>query len=232
MSLSRRSRRFSLICWIPRSRWCWSSSSFFFSVLRARSSRSLRENILMSTTMPSMPGGALRLASRTSPAFSPKIAFSSRSSGVSSVSPFGVILPTRMSPAFTWAPMRTMPSSSRFGEHLLAHVRDLARDLLLPAFVSRTCVSNSSMWIDVNMSSLTSLSLMMIASSKLYPRHGMNAHSTLRPSASSPFRGGGAVRDHLALPDLLPDLDDRFLVDAGVLVRAEELDELVLVDAA
>ena len=38
------------------------------------SSFSRRENTLMSITMPSMPGGALSDASRTSPAFSPKIA--------------------------------------------------------------------------------------------------------------------------------------------------------------
>jgi hypothetical protein len=41
----------------------------------------------------------------TSEAFSPKIARSSFSSGVSWVSPLGVTLPTRMSPAFTSAPM-------------------------------------------------------------------------------------------------------------------------------
>ena len=55
----------------------------------------------------------LERAFLTSPAFSPKIARSSFSSGVSSVSPFGVTLPTRMSPGLTSAPMRTMPRSSR-----------------------------------------------------------------------------------------------------------------------
>jgi hypothetical protein len=39
---------------------------------------------------PSIPGGQYREASRTSPAFSPKNARSSFSSGVSWVSPFGV----------------------------------------------------------------------------------------------------------------------------------------------
>ena len=43
--------------------------------------------------------------SRTSAAFSPKIARSSFSSGVIGLSPFGVTLPTRMSPGFTSAPM-------------------------------------------------------------------------------------------------------------------------------
>jgi hypothetical protein len=49
-------------------------------------------------TTPSIPGGTLSDESFTSFAFSPKIAVSSFSSGDSSVSPFGVILPTRMSP--------------------------------------------------------------------------------------------------------------------------------------
>ena len=73
----------------------------------------LREKILTPTMMPSMPGGQMREASRTSPAFSPKIARRSFSSGVSCVSPLGVTLPTRMSPGFTEAPIRMMPLSSR-----------------------------------------------------------------------------------------------------------------------
>ena len=49
-------------------------------------------------TVPDSPCGTFIEVSRTSRAFSPKIARSSRSSGVSSVSPLGVTLPTRMSP--------------------------------------------------------------------------------------------------------------------------------------
>ncbi len=51
------------------------------------------------------PGGRRRDVSRTSEAFSPKMARSSFSSGVIGLSPLGVILPTRMSPGFTSAPM-------------------------------------------------------------------------------------------------------------------------------
>ena len=100
--------------------------------LGARSSFSmpLREKIFTSTTMPSMPGGHMSEASRTSPAFSPKIARSSFSSGVSCVSPFGVTLPTRMSPGLTLAPMRMMPLSSRSLSAFSRDVRDVARDLL------------------------------------------------------------------------------------------------------
>ncbi len=77
------------------------------SMARARSSLSTprRENTRTSTTVPVTPGGTRSEVSRTSEAFSPKIARSSFSSGVIGVSPFGVTLPTRMSPAFTSAPI-------------------------------------------------------------------------------------------------------------------------------
>ena len=58
-----------------------------------------------STTVPVTPGGRRSDVSRTSEAFSPKMARSSFSSGVIGLSPFGVILPTRMSPGLTSAPM-------------------------------------------------------------------------------------------------------------------------------
>ena len=50
---------------------------------------------------PRRDGEALRDASLTSPALSPKIARRSFSSGVGSVSPLGVILPIRISPGTT-----------------------------------------------------------------------------------------------------------------------------------
>ena len=73
----------------------------------ARSSLSTprREKTRTSTTVPMPPGGTRSEVSRTSEAFSPKIARSSFSSGVIGDSPFGVTLPTRMSPALTSAPM-------------------------------------------------------------------------------------------------------------------------------
>ena len=43
------------------------------------------------------------------------------------------------------------------------------------------------MWMDVYRSSFTRRSETRIASSKLYPPHGMKATRTLRPSASSPW---------------------------------------------
>ena len=135
------------------------SSLEFFSILpiwscsieRARRSFSipLREKILTSTTVPSMPGGHFNDASRTSPAFSPKIARSSFSSGVSCVSPLGVTLPTRMSPGLTLAPMRMMPDSSR-SLSAVSETFGMSRVISSgPSFVSRASMSNSWMWIDV-----------------------------------------------------------------------------------
>jgi hypothetical protein len=139
------------------------------SIWRARSSFStpFLEKIFTSTTMPSMPGGHTREASRTSPAFSPKIARRSFSSGVSWVSPLGVTLPTRMSPGFTLAPMRMMPLSSRLARSdsdTLGMSRVTSSG---PSLVSRASISNSSMWIEVYMSSLTRRSETRMASSKL-----------------------------------------------------------------
>ncbi len=89
------------------------------------------------------------MASRTSPAFSPKMARSSFSSGVSWVSPFGVTLPTRMSPCLTVAPMRTMPLSSR-SRRADSETFGMSRVISSgPSFVSRASISNSSMWIEV-----------------------------------------------------------------------------------
>ena len=73
-------------------------------------------------------------------------------------------------------------------------------------------------------------SLTMMASSKLYPFHGMNATSTLRPRPAR-RRRSRAVGQHIALLDAVARLHDRALVDARVLVRAEELRERIL-DAA
>ena len=141
----------------------------------------------MSTTTPFRDGGALRDASLTSPALSPNIALSRRSSGVGSLSPFGVILPIRISPSFTLAPIRISPVSSKL---LIASSLTLGISLVnssSPLFVSLTSSLNSSMCKDVNISSFTTFSEITIASSKLYPFQGMNATLRFLPKASSPF---------------------------------------------
>ncbi len=109
----------------------------------------LRENTRALITVPSTPGGTRSEVSRTSPAFSPKMARSSFSSGESCVSPFGVILPTRMSPGFTSAPMRMMPESSR-SFSASSPTFGMSRVISSgPSLVSRATHSNSSMWTEV-----------------------------------------------------------------------------------
>ena len=99
---------------------------------------------LTSTTMPASPCGTLSEVSRTSLAFSPKMARSRRSSAVRSVSPFGVTLPTRISPLRTSAPTQMMPRSSRY---LSASSPTPGMSRVIssgPSFVSRASHSNSS----------------------------------------------------------------------------------------
>ena len=124
--------------------------------------------------------------SLTSLAFSPNIALSSFSSALSSVSPFGVILPTKMSRFRTSAPTLIMPSSSRF---LRLSSPMLGISLVIssgPSLVSLDSISYFSIWTEVNLSSLINLLLKMMASSKLYPSHVINATNRFCPRASSP----------------------------------------------
>ena len=131
------------------------------------SSPSSRLNTLTSMTLPFSPWGTFSEVSRTSRAFSPKIARSRRSSGVSSVSPFGVTLPTSTSPGPTSAPTRMMPRSSRSAS-MSSDRFGMSRLISSgPSLVSRASTSCSWMWIDVSTSSRTRRSDRMMASSKL-----------------------------------------------------------------
>ncbi|SLH00589.1 Uncharacterised protein [Mycobacteroides abscessus subsp. abscessus] len=130
-----------------------------------RSSSSSRENTRIPMTLPDSPWGTFNEVSRTSRAFSPKIARSNRSSGVSSVSPLGVTLPTRMSPSRTSAPIRTMPRSSR-SANTSSETFGMSRVISsAPSLVSRASISCSSIWIEVNTSCSTNRWDKMIASS-------------------------------------------------------------------
>ena len=127
----------------------WSCSICILSFERDLSSLStpLLEKTLTSTIVPDTPGGSLNDVSFTSAAFSPKIALRSFSSGVIGDSPLGVTFPTRMSPGLTFAPIWTIPASSRltndssptFGISLVISS--------CPNFVSRARTSNSWIWI-------------------------------------------------------------------------------------
>ena len=81
-------------------------------------------------TLPDSPCGTLSDVSRTSRAFSPKIARSSRSSGVSSVSPLGVTLPDEVVAGVDLRPDPDDPSLVEVLQDLLGDVGDVAGDLL------------------------------------------------------------------------------------------------------
>ena len=119
----------------------------------------------MPMTRPPEPWGTFSEVSRTSRAFSPKMARSRRSSAVSSVSPFGVTLPTSTSPGNTSAPTRMMPSASR-SEIMSSEMFGISRVISSgPSFVSRASISYSEMWMEVSRSSDTTRSDTMMASS-------------------------------------------------------------------
>ena len=116
----------------------WALAALVFFFLAAR------ENRFVPITTPLSDGVALSDASFTSPALSPKIARSSFSSGVGSLSPFGVILPIIMSPGPTWAPTRIIPRSSR---SFVASSETLGMSEVsssIPRLVSRTSSEYSS----------------------------------------------------------------------------------------
>ena len=140
----------------------------------------------LSITIPFKDGGAFKDASFTSPALSPKIARNSFSSGVGSDSPLGVILPIKMSPEFTSAPIRIIPFSSRslVASSLTFGISSVSSSD--PNLVSRTSKEYSSICIDVKISSLTTFSDITIASSKLYPFQGIKATFMFLPKANSP----------------------------------------------
>ena len=97
-----------------------------------------RLKIFTPTTLPP-PALFMRCeVSRTSLAFSPKIARSRRSSELNSCSPFGVILPTKTSPALTSEPIWTIPFSSKW-RRLSSETFGISRVTISgPSFVSRT----------------------------------------------------------------------------------------------
>ena len=120
--------------------WTWTR----FKIPDSNLSPCSREKTLTPMTRPFLPWGTRKEESLTSRAFSPKMERSKRSSGVSSVSPFGVILPTKISFGSTSAPMRIMPSSSRL-RSLDSPTLGISWVVISgPSLVSRTLTSNSS----------------------------------------------------------------------------------------
>ena len=93
--------------------------------------------------VPSPPEGTLSELSLTSEAFSPKIALSNFSSGLSWVSPLGVTFPTNISPALTSAPRCTIPNSSSFDKAASPTLGISAVISSAPNFVSLAIQVNS-----------------------------------------------------------------------------------------
>ena len=162
----------------------WSSIIFFFS--SALALLLLFSNNFVPITTPFKPGSALFEASLTSPAFSPKIALKSFSSGVGSVSPFGVTFPIMISPSLTFAPTLIIPFSLSSFVASSPTLGISGVNSSWPLFVSLTSSSTSLTCTLVKRSSLTILSLTTIASSKLYPLQGINATVTFFPRANLP----------------------------------------------
>ena len=162
------------------------------------SSPSSRVKTFTSTMMPLSPWGTFREVSRTSLAFSPKMARSRRSSAVRSVSPLGVTLPTRMSPAWTSAPTRIMPRSSR---SFRASSPTLGMSRVIssgPSLVSRASVSYSSMWMEVKTSSLHHSLIEQDGVLVVVALPGHKAHEDVLAQGDLALVGGGAVRNDIA----------------------------------
>ena len=117
------------------------------------------------TTLPHSPCGTLREVSFTSLAFSPKMARNSFSSADNSVSPLGVILPTRISSGPTLAPTRIIPCSSS-SRRLSSPTFGISRVISSgPSLVSLASTSYFSICIEVKESLSTRRLLRIIASS-------------------------------------------------------------------
>ena len=99
-----------------------------------------------------------------------------------------------------------------------------------PSLVSRAATSNSSMWIEVKTSSLTMRSEIRIEFLVVVAVPGHEGDEHVLAQSQLAQIGARPVGDELALDDHVAHLHQRALVDAGVLVRALELAQLVDVD--
>ena len=124
-----------------------------------------REKSFLSITTPLNDGFAFKEESFTSPALSPKIARSNFSSGEGSLSPFGEILPIKISPGSTRAPIRMTPFSSKSRVASSLTLGMSAVNSSMPRLVSRTSKEYSSTCTEVSTSSRTIRSEMTTASS-------------------------------------------------------------------
>ena len=148
-------------------------------------------------------------ASRTSPAFSPKMARSSFSSGVSWVSPLGVTLPTRMSPGLHGRADADDAALVEIAQRDFAHVGNVARDF----FRSQLGVARLDLeLLDVDGGVVVLLHHLFRDQDRVLevvaaPRH--EGHQHVASERQLAAVGAGTVGDHLALQHPLALLHDR-----------------------
>ena len=119
------------------------------------------------------------------------------------VSPFGVTLPTRMSPGFTVAPMRMTPLSSRFRRNDLGDVRNVARDFLGPELgVARFDFE----LLDVDRGVVVFLDQLLADQDRVFEvvaAPGHEGHQHVAAERQLAQIGAGTVGQHVALCDAL-----------------------------
>ncbi len=153
------------------------------------------------------------------------MARSSFSSGVIGLSPFGVTLPTRMSPGSSFGADRHDPGFVEVAQGFLADVRDVAGDF----FRAELGVAGGDFELfDVDRGEHVVLDDAFADQDRVFevvavPRHERDEHV----AAERQFAefGRRAVGDDVAFAHDIADLHDRALGDAGVLVRALELQQ-------
>ena len=159
------------------------------------------------------------------------MARSSFSSGVIGLSPFGVILPTRMSPGSHFGADIDDARLVEVAQRFLADVRDVAGDVLRPEL---GVAGHDLEFLDVDRGEDVVLHdplgdqdriLVIVA----VPRHERDELVAAQRQLAE--LGRRTVGDDVALLDHVAHLHQRTLVDAGVLVRALELLQRVDVDA-
>ena len=192
------------------------------SISLARSSFSvpLRAKMRALITMPPTPGGTRSELSRTSPAFSPKIARSSFSSGESWVSPFGRDLADEDVARLHLGADAHDAGLVEVLEGLFADVRDVARDL----FLAELGVAGDALeLLDVNRGEHVVLGDALADQDRVFevvalPGHERDEHVLAERELA--HVGRGTVREHVARLHRVAGADDRLLVVASGLVAS------------
>ncbi len=183
-------------------------------------------------TLPPSPCGTLREVSRTSPAFSLKMARISFSSAVSSVSPFGVTLPDQQVARHHLGADAHDAALVEVLEGLLGAVRDVAGDLL-GAQLGGAGVDLVGLDVDRRQQVVLHQALRdddRVLEVVALPAHEGDEHVAAQRQLA--VVGRAAVGEHVARLHRLALADDRLLVDEGALVRARELVQLVVLELA